>query len=668
MIPQKHEGGVEVDGLSGERSKFTIAATGKAFRVLIDGLYSNKIQAVTRELWSNAADSHVAAGKRDVPFHVSVPTCMDPTFRVRDFGTSLDHDDVMHLYTTLFQSSKDDTNEQTGMLGLGSKSPFAYTDTFSVVAWKDGVKRVYVANIGSDGVPAITFITSAASDEPQGIEVSFPVVRGDINIFHREAQWVSMGFDPKPVVDGMTLKMAEPRLSGPNWAIYPSGSFGDAVRSKHLIRQGVACYPNDAIPVAGLGYNWITIVDVPIGTADVTASREALSYTNSTKAAVQQIVHEVGADIMLQVKAEVAKAKTRREIAQAHLEFNGVFSNQIGRTTVSLLDNDGYRDVIQDGQVVPMVRRAGDTVLVAKEYGKNRKYAKREVSSEDVHVLDKVKILIDDTAALPKKFVRKASRIASFTRSSPTVFIVPAVYDGKGREIAVSWVKQCWELDDSQFFKMSDIPDPGPTKAPIGRTPVAKKELAQGQFWMVRKAGSCTSEIYGEGSARDNSLGWPGAMIVAFKALGKCKVQEAQANILYVTPLQAERMGLPKNRMYDVAVQKELSKQASALPLDDAIAVFELSLNLNGVPLTVVREQFFQHLTLSVQDANAIINKAKIAKIDLQNRLVTDKVKSQIRLLSASYPLMFGHTSKVVFEQYVQQVQAAAKAEEVIPA
>ena len=48
-------------------SNYSIDATAKAFAILSDGLYSNKILAVVRELSTNAYDSHVAAGCPERP-------------------------------------------------------------------------------------------------------------------------------------------------------------------------------------------------------------------------------------------------------------------------------------------------------------------------------------------------------------------------------------------------------------------------------------------------------------------------------------------------------------------------------------------------------------------------------------------------------------------------
>ena len=72
-----------------EENQFSIEASAKAFMILSDGLYSNKILAVIRELSTNAYDSHVDAGVGDRAFEVHLPTRLEPFFHVRDFGTSM---------------------------------------------------------------------------------------------------------------------------------------------------------------------------------------------------------------------------------------------------------------------------------------------------------------------------------------------------------------------------------------------------------------------------------------------------------------------------------------------------------------------------------------------------------------------------------------------------
>lgn len=61
----------------------------KAYHVLQDGMYSDIISTIVRELSSNAYDAHIAAGKADEPFHVFCPSAFDPDFAVKDNGTGL---------------------------------------------------------------------------------------------------------------------------------------------------------------------------------------------------------------------------------------------------------------------------------------------------------------------------------------------------------------------------------------------------------------------------------------------------------------------------------------------------------------------------------------------------------------------------------------------------
>ena len=84
-----HHGGSSVVASHGVTSEanFQINASPQAFRILSSGLYSDKITAVLREIACNAVDAHVAAGKADEPIEVKLPTALDPSFYIKDWGT-----------------------------------------------------------------------------------------------------------------------------------------------------------------------------------------------------------------------------------------------------------------------------------------------------------------------------------------------------------------------------------------------------------------------------------------------------------------------------------------------------------------------------------------------------------------------------------------------------
>jgi hypothetical protein len=295
---------------AGQSQEFTIKANGKAFRALISTLYENKIQSIVREIWSNALDSHMNAGIEDRPFLVTFPTVFNPTFIVRDFGTSLEHDEVMKLYTTVFESTKEDDEDATGKFGLGSKSPFAYTDTFSVVAIKGGMKRHYSAVIGTNGIPSIHFLGEHETDEEQGVEVSFPIQSNDINKFRRAAKRVSHGFEVKPEV----LRAEEedefegwPELStlleGDGWKIL--NGYIEGYSAQAYAKMGPVLYPINVNAIEDLNaeerqlLQTTILIDFKMGELEMTPSREALSYGNdeptipSIRNRVRTIVREM---------------------------------------------------------------------------------------------------------------------------------------------------------------------------------------------------------------------------------------------------------------------------------------------------------------------------------------------------------------------------------------
>lgn len=309
-VMEKESREVESDGGIAS-ANFSILANGKAFRILIDGLYADKPRAIVRELWSNAYDSHRDAGKGDVPFDCHLPTRFAPHFSVRDYGVSLDHDDVMGLYATVFQSTKEKSNVGVGKFGLGSKTPFAYSDQFTVTVWKDGKKRLYNAYINEEEIPTISLFHEEDSDEPQGVEVSFAVKPQDIENFIRAAKFTIIGFDVKPNLIGAEINFSSElgviKTSGEAWRIYePANRYDRVIRCS--VRQGCVVYPLDrgaletAFRKRDIDLSFLDtpiVMDVDIGSVEITPSRESLSYDAKTIDNVCNAIESVISELMV---------------------------------------------------------------------------------------------------------------------------------------------------------------------------------------------------------------------------------------------------------------------------------------------------------------------------------------------------------------------------------
>ena len=293
----------------GEIGEFRIRNSAKAFNILSSGLYANKIRAIVRELSCNAVDSHTAAGRSHVPFDVHLPNTIDPTFSIRDYGTGLTHEQVQSIYTTYFESTKTESNAFIGALGLGSKSPFSYTDNFTVTAIKDGTRGVYSAFINGEGVPSIVLMHSEATDQPAGVEVKFAVdSRSDFYKFEEEARHVYTYFSLRPVVSGGDGEFKFRDVEYKEKNIIPGVHYTDSRTSRAVM--GNIAYPidvpnadsalGDLYKLLGCGLE----MHFDIGELDFQASREGLSYIPQTVNAIRAKLEAVNAQLAVHVALE----------------------------------------------------------------------------------------------------------------------------------------------------------------------------------------------------------------------------------------------------------------------------------------------------------------------------------------------------------------------------
>lgn len=202
-----NDGKKEIDTNFEKTSSFRIAANSKMFEILSSKLYADPIAAIIRELSTNAVDSHIAANREAIPFSVHMPTLLEPWFSVTDTGIGMNHDEILQIYTEYGNSQKDDSNLYNGALGLGSKSPFGYTQEFTVVSTKDGIRNTYLCYINK-GFPDISLISTEETTDHSGVAVQVPVKADDHKRFSKTASRVYSFFKLRPTVN-QTLKYAK---------------------------------------------------------------------------------------------------------------------------------------------------------------------------------------------------------------------------------------------------------------------------------------------------------------------------------------------------------------------------------------------------------------------------------------------------------------------------
>lgn len=205
---------IETSGVT-ETSSFSIAMNRKAFRVLSDNLYSNKIGSIVREISCNAYDAHVMAGKKDIPFEIHLPNAFEPWFSVRDFGTGLSPEDIRTVFTVYFESTKDQSNDAIGAFGLGAKTPLAYTDQFTVTSIVNGTRRIYSVFKSSSGIPDIALMDESVTDNGNGVEIKLSAKREYFYRFEQEVRQQLNYFIVKPVITNGSVSWGQP----PNWIL-----------------------------------------------------------------------------------------------------------------------------------------------------------------------------------------------------------------------------------------------------------------------------------------------------------------------------------------------------------------------------------------------------------------------------------------------------------------
>ena len=149
--------------VEGETQNFGIGDASVVIEILRNRLYENKIQTLTQEYICNARDAHREVGKGN-NFEVTVPNRLNPVFKVKDFGPGITPDRMATVFIMYGASTKRGTDNQTGGFGIGAKSAWSYTDSFTIVSTVNGTRRTYVAHTGVNNNGRLDLVSTDETD------------------------------------------------------------------------------------------------------------------------------------------------------------------------------------------------------------------------------------------------------------------------------------------------------------------------------------------------------------------------------------------------------------------------------------------------------------------------------------------------------------------------
>lgn len=269
-----------------EKIGMSIDATATAHIInLLTDLYSDPALAVIREYSTNALDSHIAAGN-SAPIEITKPTYEQPNFVVQDYGVGLSRDDIANIYSMYGTSTKRDTDDETGMLGLGCKSALTYAMQFTVDAVKDGEQTIAVISKDERGVGEIQILLNEQTDQPNGVKITVPVdsvgvFNDKLNGFFRFWRGGEVLVDGEPVDSPFASNDSDSewKLIDPDVAISTKTGW-TADRFSYIVMGNVP-YRIDT------RFDYKFVAFVPMGAIDFTPSREDVMHTPRTNEVIE---------------------------------------------------------------------------------------------------------------------------------------------------------------------------------------------------------------------------------------------------------------------------------------------------------------------------------------------------------------------------------------------
>lgn len=232
----------QTDILVGQKSttrSFGVSDDPMLMSMLSTGFYQNPLRTMIQEVMFNAWDAHRMGNCQHRPIDIYIN---DTTgLIIRDYGPGIEpgeNDDNMHdIYCMYGGSTKRGQKNQTGGFGLGSKSPFAYTESFTVTSHFGGMKNMYLISRVSDsngGKPGMTSLVRVPTTET-GLMVTVPLKAGhmdrayeyvkDILFLSGIKAMIHNADEPDEFVDSLTLPagsyLVDDEHQGGNvWAVY----------------------------------------------------------------------------------------------------------------------------------------------------------------------------------------------------------------------------------------------------------------------------------------------------------------------------------------------------------------------------------------------------------------------------------------------------------------
>jgi hypothetical protein len=471
--------------------KYSIGNEKLIMKLLRTKMYSNPIKVLIQEYLCNARDANREAGSSKA-IEVHIPTPFNESFEIRDYGIGISPDRIDNVFVKYGASTKRLDNTQTGGFGLGAKSAWAYSDSFSIttISEENGVKtkRFYSAIIDeADDGSLMKIAPDEVVDEPTGTRIIIPVKKKDFDLFVNYTLQTVFFWKEEVVLVGrpFTGVKYDPSVAtykGNGWILHPkslvigSGEYSHNNTCLAVVDGIQYVIKPDAVSECSEMKNNTLLKDIfynkfllffNTGELNIAANREELYYDDKTKSAIVAKLKQIEKQFI-----EVVEAKFNTETSYFNLvnlwndliSLNFTFSNR----EENFLTNFKWQG--KDTKIVTSINSTG--CMDVREYCSYRgrrisrhlssipisKYAHIYENDEGKHLSDrrKIKTLINKHGATPffvigfgnvvltDKDIRKNNK--DYTMYTPESF-----------KQEVAQIRETFNLDLFNFNKISTI-------------------------------------------------------------------------------------------------------------------------------------------------------------------------------------------------------------------
>ena len=319
--------------------------------LLTSNLYSKPFESFLRETIANAYDSHIEAGTdKQIILLFEGKNEYNYTVSIRDYGTGLSPERFNQIYRNIGGSTKRESNDYIGAFGIGRMSCLAVADTANITSYYNGKKYAYIMYKNGTGIN-IDKLSETDTEYPNGLEVSVKTTKYSSYDWDKAIYPLCLfgnlyivckgecSYDLRSTVEAFNRR----KVYNYNNIFYTCNLLRDLYT---YYRVGNILYEADSehtyISTKGL------IINIPIGTVDITPSRENLQYTEFTNKTLMEKSKEVKA-----VLQDMATKAFDKDMTLEYFFTNVVFGDSF--TIPTDVTNKEYLKIDKEdiGLVIP---------------------------------------------------------------------------------------------------------------------------------------------------------------------------------------------------------------------------------------------------------------------------------------------------------------------------